>query len=68
LAGYIHLFIYLNPATTGNLASFIIKSLEPRQFITFNNTLLFITLKINYYHTVLSFILFFIFLWTTYVL
>jgi hypothetical protein len=37
---------------------FIIKSLEPRKFIKFNNTLLFITLKINYYNTVLSFILF----------
>jgi hypothetical protein len=37
---------------------FIIRSLEPRQFIKFNNTLLFITFKINYYHTVLSFIFF----------
>jgi hypothetical protein len=47
---------------------FIIKSLEPRQLIKFNITLLFITLKINYYHTVLSFILFPFFLQTTYVL
>jgi hypothetical protein len=31
---------------------FIIKSLEPSQFIKFNNTLLFIALKINHYHTV----------------
>jgi hypothetical protein len=37
---------------------FYYKVLEPRQFIKFNNTLLFITLKIIYYHTVLSFILF----------